>query len=341
MNEATSPGPVSLASAPEATFRMLTPVYNYRIEGADCFKHSGTNGSLKFNLDLRPHPSPTDWVAVAECAKPSIREEIERRATHDSQRFGTPADHFLRNDVVGPGSVGEPAWNTQHSIHLAVVYGLRLHASAGLQHHETYSYWLPPATLRGLSYNLYNFPQYPFSYLSRPSILQDAEFDACRCTIDVLMRRVWSSTTHDRMLLLAMEYQRISFTLERVEHAFLILMVAYEAMFKKDATENATHPAVRIGRLLGAATQKDCSAIQKEFNDDPDSFSKIRNRIAHGDPSLNLATVAGKYLSLYRHVTAAIVNLLNLPYGALDSTTDYYGALSRYTKARYDGLPRS
>ena len=118
-------------------------------------------------------------------------------------------------------------------------------------------------------------------------------------------------------------------------------MVAFEATFKTDATENASQPAVRIGRLLGAATQKDCSAIRKEFNDDSNSFSKMRNDIAHGDPGLNLATVASKYPSSYRHVTAAIVNLLNLPSGAFDSTTDYYRALSRYTKGRCDGLPRS
>jgi hypothetical protein len=121
MSEATFPGPVPATPAPEAVFRMLTPVYNYRIEGADCFKHSGSNGSLQFNLILRPHPSPTDWVAVAESAKPSIRAEIERWATHDSERFGTTANHFLLTDLAGPPDVGEPAWNANHFIHIAVL----------------------------------------------------------------------------------------------------------------------------------------------------------------------------------------------------------------------------
>ena len=59
------------------------------------------------------------------------------------------------------------------------------------------------------------------------------------------------NATSDKVLRLAMEYHRLSFTLERVEHAFLILMVAFEAMFKKEGRSNASRAAQRIGRLLG------------------------------------------------------------------------------------------
>jgi hypothetical protein len=280
-------------------------------------------------------------LEVAELAKPSVREEIERRVGYDADHFGTTATHFLRTDVTGPAdSVGGVAWNTSYSIHALVVYGLCLHSTGGMQHHGRYSYWLPPAPYGGLNYNSYYSRQFPFPHLGRVSVLEAADFNACRRTIDVLMRKTWGNTTFDRVLYLAMEYHRLSFTLERVEHAFLIRMVAYEAIFKKE-NENASKPAQRIGRLLGAATKKDCKAIQREFNDDPDSFSKIRNQIAHGDPNLNLATVASKYPSLYRHVTAAIVTLLNLPPGSLDGTKDYYDEISRLTESRFLGLPNS
>jgi uncharacterized protein with HEPN domain len=140
---------------------------------------------------------------------------------------------------------------------------------------------------------------------------------------------------------LAKEYHRLSFTLEKVEHACLILMVAFEAMFKKEAEDNASKAAQRIGRLLGE-TKRECQGIQKEFNDDPvDSFCKIRNRIAHGDPNLNLTTVASKYPSLYRHLTAAIVTLLNLSAGSLDNAKDYYDEISRLTESRFFSLPNS
>jgi hypothetical protein len=210
-----------------------------------------------------------------------------------------------------------------------------------MQHNGRYSYWLPPAPYGVLNYNSYYSRQFPFPHLGRVSVLQAAAFDACRNTIDVLMRKTWGSATFDKVLLLAMEYHRLSFTLERVEHAFLILMVAFEAMFKRETEDNASKAAQRIARLLGA-TKRGCQGIQKEFNDDPvDSFCKIRNRIAHGDPNLNLATVESKYPSLYRHVTAAIVALLNFPSGSLDDTKGYYDEISRLTQSRFLGLPNS
>jgi len=156
------------------------------------------------------------------------------------------------------------------------------------------------------------------------------------------MRKTWKEIdTLDRVLRLAMEYHRLAFTLERVDHAFLILMVAFEAMFKKKDEDNASRAAQRIGRLLGATKSK-CMSIQKDFFDNRgDWFSKIRNDIAHGDTSLSLATVASKYPSLYRHVSTAIITLLNLPSGSIDDTKDYYDEISRLTEARFIGLPNS
>lgn len=341
MSDKTNPDQVPAVPAAEFVQRSLTPVYNYRIDGAPAFKHSGSHGSLRFDSLLRPCPPPTNWPDVAESAKPSVREEIERRVRYDSDHFGTTASHFLTTDVAGPADVGGVAWNTSYEIHALVVYGLCLHSTGGMQRHGRYSYWLPPAPYGGVNYNSYYSRQFPFPHLGRVSVLQAAAFDACRNTIDVLMRKTWGSATFDKVLLLAMEYHRLSFTLERVEHAFLILMVAFEAMFKKETEDNASKAAQRIARLLGA-TKRGCQGIQKEFNDDPvDSFCKIRNRIAHGDPNLNLATVESKYPSLYRHVTAAIVALLNLPPGSLDDKKDYYDEISRLTERRFLGLPNS
>ena len=112
-------------------------------------------------------------------------------------------------------------------------------------------------------------------------------------------------------------------------------------MFKKKDEDNASRAAQRIGRLLGA-TKSECMSIHKEFFDNKgDWFSKIRNDIAHGDTSLSLTTVAGKYVSLYRHVTAAIVKLLNLSPGSVDDTKDYYDELTRLTETRFFSLPNS
>jgi len=105
--------------------------------------------------------------------------------------------------------------------------------------------------------------------------------------------------------------------------------------------DNASRAAKRIARLLGA-TKAECGSIRNEFfNNNCEWLSKTRNGIAHGDTGLSLATVAGQYPSLYRHVTAAIVKLLNLPPGSVDDTKDYYDEISRLTDARFFNLPNS
>jgi hypothetical protein len=348
MSEQPSPDSIPAAPAPlpEVVFRMLTPIFRYAIDGATRFTHSGNYRSGRFQIELRPYaPNPTDWAEVTKYADDGIRDMLRQKAIHVSDHFFGIAAHFLLNDVIHPAeSITESAGNTPECLVIqdALVDSLRLHSSAGLSFHETCGFRCPPPLHPGLGINTPNTRQTRFCHLGTPSVLRSADFDACRSTIDVLMRKTWNETaTFDRMLRLALEYHRLSFTLERVDHAFLILMVVFEAMFKKEAEDNASKAAQRIGRLLGA-TKRECQGVQKEFNDDPvDSFCKIRNRIAHGDPTLNLATVANKHPLLYRHLTAAIVTLLNLPTGALDDTKDYYDEISRLTESRFFSLPNS
>jgi hypothetical protein len=217
------------------------------------------------------------------------------------------------------------------------VEALRLHSSAGLPNDGQFVFSDSPY----LGVMSWTSRQTRIFHLPAPSTLRTADFAACRTTGDILRSKTWGNNTFDNVVGLAKEYHRVALTLERVDHAFLILMVAIEAMFKKKDEDNASRAAQRIGRLLGA-TKAECMSIHKEFFDNKgDWFSKIRNDIAHGDTSLSLTTVAGKYPSLFRHLTTAIITLLNLPSGSIDDTKDYYDEISRLTEARFFGLPNS
>jgi hypothetical protein len=340
------PAPAAPAALPEVVFRMLTPVFRYTIEGTILFTHSGNHGSARFEIELRRYAvNPTNWAEVTKHASEGIREMLRQRAIHISQHFFGCAEHFLLTDVIHPaGSVSNENGGTTECLTVqdAVVDALRLHSSAGLPFHETYRFRDPPTEHQGLGIATPNTRQSRFTRLGDPSVLRSHEFDACRSTIDRLLTKTCNeSSTFDKVLRLAMEYHRLAFTLERVEHAFLILMVAFEAMFKMRDEANASGAAQRIGRLLGT-TKAECMRIQKEFcGNRGDCFSKIRNEIAHGDTGLSLATVASKYPSLYRHVTAAIVKLLNLPHGSVDETKDFYDEISRLAEARFFKLPKS
>jgi hypothetical protein len=239
MTEHPSPDPVPAApgTLPEVVFRMLTPIFRYAIDGATCFTHSGNYGTARFEITLRPYAhNRTDWAEVTEYADDGIRSLLLQRTFHVPDPFFGAANHVLLNDVIHSAqSIPEYASNTSECLVIqeAFLVGLRLHSSAGLPCHETYGFRSPPTLHSGLGIHSPRTREAMFSHLGTPSLLKSADFDACRSTIDVLMRKTWKeSATFDRVLRLAMEYHRLSFTLERVEHAFLILMVAYEAMFK-------------------------------------------------------------------------------------------------------------
>lgn len=308
-------------------FRMITPVFSYKLLRATRFAHSGDFETIRFEVELRPYwPQPTDWGEVTKYASDGIREMLRQRVIHLADHGLASADHMLVADAfysAGAAPSERSLTRDGQRVLVSVIDALRLHSSGGLPCHKTYEYVSPSD--RGLGDR---------------SVLRVEDFDAVRATADLLMRKVWNDkTTFDKVVRLAMEYHRLAFTLERVEHAFLILMVAFEALFKKDDEGNASRAAQRIGKLLGASKSA-CQAIQREVFDDPvDSFCRLRNRIAHGDPNLDVMVVANKYLSLYRHLTAAVVSLLHLPGGTIDGTKDYYDEVSRYAEARFMSLP--
>jgi hypothetical protein len=278
---------------------------------------------------------------VTEYASDSTRELLRQRNINISYHFGRPASYMLLTNVFVPeGTLGHGMLEGS-TINEMVVTALRLHSSAGLPVHESYFFCCPAPPHQGLMSRPPYSAQARNSHLGAGSELRRTDFPVCLATIDRLLTKTWNQqSTSDRVLALAMDYHRLSFTLERVDHAFLILMVAFEAMFKRDYTERAAEAAIRIGRLLGA-TQSECGTIQRAFVEAGihGTFSDIRNAIAHGDTSLNPATVANQYPLLYRYLTRAIVVLLNLAPGEIDDTQPYYDEISRWTNDRYNLLP--
>jgi streptomycin 6-kinase len=172
------------------------------------------------------------------------------------------------------------------------------------------------------------------------SILLTEEENSCRITFQRLLDKHWNETkTYDKLLKLALEYHRLSFTLERADHAFLILMVVFEALFKKENDKSINNAADRIAKLL-ATVQTELKPIRKAFLNRPSTaFLLIRNGIAHGDPTLDRAIVRNHYIELYGYITKAIIKLINIP----DSTigANYYDDLEQYISTEFFKLNRS
>jgi len=345
-------------------FRYLTPVFeqSYFVD----FEHTGRYEDATYSVSLkgyRTDPSldtlPLD--DLKELLKYGSEGTLRNLRDMDwSLRFIPPYTNVvLVVDVTQPlTDERKVAGNTRESgeVFRSVVSALRLHMSRGLAYEYTYQFrWphidprspdeLPEEIQRiakespGCAVRRPHTIPVQFSPLgSRLSVLRADQYDDCQATIEKLLEKKWDDTdTFDKILQLALEYHKTSLTLENTEHAFLILMVAFEALFKKKSERNAGRAAGRIAKLLASA-ENDNEQIKRDFFDDsPETFCNIRNDIAHGDPNLDHAIVKARFPKLYRYASNAIIALLNLPNGTIGA--DYYDDLSTYVDSRFAVLP--
>jgi len=326
----------------EITFRSITPVHNFAFEQDDIqFLHSGNYKSATYSASLKKYERTTaGFHELMRGADEWAREHLVLMYTG-----AEGASYYLVVDIAQPLGDGlKVPGNTFESMRIpnVMIDTLRLHSSKGLLVEQTYQFQLQNSEDMFTSWSMPS--QYTFGHLGfpNPSVLPISEFDRCRQTFDTLLRKVWNDNfTFDRLLKMALEYHKATFSLVAVEHSFLLLMVVFEALFKNKTESNASQAAVRIAKLL-SESQNHRGGIQKTFFDNnPHSFCNIRNDIAHGDPNLDLQVVKLKYPMLYQYITKAMLQLVVIPDGTIDHTKDYYGEISKFIDKWFVGLPVS
>jgi len=339
--------PIPESAKKAVVLRMIIPVFDFRIDGADRFTLSGRYEAATIKAEVMPF---TPFCAEIFLKLPDdIQKRLEQNNFSSPKTFYSTvrSPHFLLIDINCPADMGVAGFypeeeRVRNAVRDATIVALTLHSSTGFPFERVFSFPVPhhEGMLPFMFFTPMTRQARHAEHLQVESAFNVVDVFSCQQTLDALLLRHGSDkTTFDKVLSLALDYHWHSFTLERVAHAFLILMVVFEALFKKESDGDVGKAAQRVARLLGASKQE-CREIQKEFNDDPvDSFCKIRNQIAHGNTKLDHATVASKYPQLHRHITAAIVYLLNLPTGSVDDAKGYYEEVNRIAEARFQALP--
>jgi hypothetical protein len=268
----------------------------------------------------------------------TIKNQLEDfNWVHHNYRIELISDAYYLIIVIKRLSAGDGG--ELGTIRETILTSLRLHSSRGLRYHNSYEFRIFPPPYDQLSVALVgSFPQ-PFEFhslfIDATSFLHQTEFDACMLTIKYLLeKKTHRETMFDKVLQLALAYHATSFTLVRVEHSFLILMIIFEALFK-DKNENSTSNAVnRISKLLGR-DRPEIKRIGKEFTQKP-GFCHLRNDIAHGDITANQSLINSSYFNLYSHITRAITKLISIgANGSIDFSKDYYDEINRLINDYY------
>jgi hypothetical protein len=325
-------------------FRAITPIYRFEFKPNDAavFSCSGKFRDAEYSIRLKRY----------EHGKPGFEELMEETNQEYTDKYGPRhvgqnpfTGYFLVLDVIQPldgQRVMTVSANTQEldEISYAILRSICLHSSRGLWYHKTHIIKYNPHLIDG-SICSPLAKQYTFSRLGPyPSILSDSEFADVQSTFEALLEKKWiTNATFSKILDLALEFHKTVFSLQNVAHCFLMLMIVFEAMFKKDNTEESSKAASRISKLI-SMTKNEKNRIHKEFFDNhPNTFCNIRNDIVHGDPNLDENIIRSKNPILYEYITKAIIKIITIPAGQIDYTKDYYDEISRLAEDNFNALP--
>ena len=325
----------------QLTFRYLTPIFNFEpLE----FSHSGTYKDATYSIVLKQYEQgPASFAELTKYAREESKKRLQSLHLSGDHSWGG-TDIFLIVDVIQPLTEDRRvASNTVevNGMHESILSALRLHSTKGITYELTYHFRHPHTEFGDFSIGSSSSKQYPFSRLgSGKSKLSHDHFDRCRDTFDILLNteETEDSATIDKVRQLAVAYHKAAFTFGDVAHAFLILMIAFEAMFKSE-DENLPKAASRIAKLLSKSKGDRAGIYQQFHSSDPDTFGKIRNAIAHGSPNLDQAVVKAKYVPLHELIQRAIVELLMIPEGTINNERDYYEEIDLHVNNYYNGLP--
>ena len=291
-------------------FYSITPLFKFKLEpNTSVLSYTGTHKDAQYEIKIvNPKSGSTFFEELMPWADEKTVESCKQIHLPPGM-LGGAADFFLTIDVEHKDTKKlKVAANTLESVEIgsAMLDALRLVSSKGLLYYNTYHFRSIPI---GRSTGSPLIDQYIFSRLgSGPSVLDEADFTSCQSIFESLLNEKQNSDEDsDKLLELAMSYHQVVFKLEKVQHSFLILMIIFESMFKKGREKNIANASRRIGQVLGNTSQERKS-IEKEFNGSiANTFGKLRNKIAHGDSSLDIQVVKDKYPKLYAHVTRAII----------------------------------
>lgn len=321
------------------TFRSITPVLRFEFEQDDIeFSHSGQFREAMYSIRMKKYERGTpDFEDLMKYAEPYYRLGVV------PVYCDVPSTYGLVVDVSQPLTdelelCSDSPESTQ--ITRTILTSLRLHASKGLQYDLTFLTRSPPHPVGGHTISRPASIQRSIPHLGYSSVLSASEFENCRLTFNALIESRWSNSTFLKVLSLALTYHRISFCLEAIEHSFLVLMIAFEALFKKKQGYESKASDL-IAKLL-AMKKSDRDRIYAEFSGKAKStFYKFRNGIAHGNPKLDRRLVKSRYSDLYKYVTKALIRLISIPDGAFRPDKNYYEELSCHINDRFEDLPSS
>ncbi|TLP39151.1 HEPN domain-containing protein [Arcobacter arenosus] len=132
---------------------------------------------------------------------------------------------------------------------------------------------------------------------------------------------------YSRIIKQSIDYLQLAKTFLNSEQVFVTLMIAIEAMFKKEQDKKLATYIKWIGKLLQKENNR--GKIHKAVDD----FIPLRNNIVHGDEFLDKNEMDKKVLELYEYVRQCILAIMEI--NSKKELVNYYDDLFKEVEKEY------
>lgn len=142
-----------------------------------------------------------------------------------------------------------------------------------------------------------------------------------------------------RVIDIALRYYILSSRQTEYDVIFLMLMIAFEALFKKPNEVSISSARARFCKLL-AENKAEHSQISKFMSEDKNvkGCCFLRNAIVHGDESAS-SIRSQTFWNLKSYIRKAIIRLVDATTNSNIDLSNYYDSLDHYVNSGFVGLP--
>ena len=114
-------------------------------------------------------------------------------------------------------------------------------------------------------------------------------------------------------------------------------MIIFESFFKRPEERNASQAALRISKFISDKPSDQDIIYNNFFGDDSDSFCRIRNKIAHGDLSLDDETIRMRYPLLYGYITKTLIKFISVQ-REFNPKNEFHEEFEKIIKTNFNSL---
>lgn len=311
------------------TYKTITPLFRFKVDKEVYF--TGIINNVCYSVSINKHENVQPLLeGVTDFSRNKLI------SIHMDDVYGF-TDHYLvcifeYNDGYGnPDELRATSTEETWTIKNSVLTALRLLSTSSILYFNNYTIRIPPLNYATIPCNHVTDCLQSRFWNFHSIFKQESTFESSNSDSLIFLTNYFSQDKQDsrrqRLLDLCLNNYYFSFTIEDQKISFLMLMIICDCLFK-DENETSAHASSRIAKSL-AKNKKDIGKYNKMFYSNSDSFYKIRNLIAHGDPNISIDLVKEKLIDIHPLIQNLILNFI-MEISSNISDANYFSSLDKY-----------